>query len=81
MKTTTLNQVAFNNLFNAIKTKKETAFNEFTTELNEATELNTLLNNWRFTDLLPTSKKGYQWNLLELKAYLLKRKQKQGVYC
>jgi len=69
--------VAFTNLFNAIKAKKETSFSEFTKELSEATELSKILDTWRFNDLLPTSKKGYQWNLEELKAYLLNRKQKQ----
>lgn len=73
MTTTTI----YPNLTAAITAEHKTRFSGFVSEISEITEISTLLNSWRYTDLMPAGKsKKIVWDIAELKAYLISRKKK-----
>lgn len=74
----TTNTFKFANIFAAITKEINDRANDKKSIVNdENATIKSLLNMWQIKDLLPTSKKGYNWELKELKTYLIKRIDKQ----
>jgi len=74
-KTTETNNT-FTNLSKAVTEQHATRLNEFTETLNAETEVKTILNHWRYTELLTPVTKKRVWEIEPLKAYLIERKSK-----
>lgn len=74
MTNTIIAQTIFINLFEKIKAEKENQLQEFITSVNAAKEIKELTGKWYYNDLIPRSRNGYNWELQEVKDYLIKRK-------
>lgn len=59
-----------------IESKEKQNLNKFITDLESVNELQKLLSNWYYTELIPKGKDVSKFTLLELKSYLIKRKEK-----
>lgn len=79
--TQTTTSFLFPNLFSAIKAEQAERTNKFISDLNDYCKCNPVekvLSMWYYNELLPTSKKHKKdWQLDELKAYLIERRGKQ----
>lgn len=66
------------NLINAITKEYKNRLNDFITGINQVTETEELLQHWRYKDLIPKGKDVSKWTIEELRAYLIKRKEKNN---
>lgn len=76
--TQTNTQTLFVNLFVAITAEKKKHVASFINDLKEIKDVKSIVSSWHYNDLLPNSRKGYQWELKELKQYLIDRKTKES---
>ena len=77
MQTTTTQTTIFVNLFKAIKAERAKRLQEFITGVNEETDINKLTAPYSsYGELIPRSRKGYNWSLESLREYLIARKVK-----
>lgn len=65
----------FKNLFKAIKAERAKWLQEFIAGVNEETSIEKLTAPYSsYSELIPASRKGYKWELEELREYLIARK-------
>ena len=63
-------------IIKAIESKEKQNLNKFISDLESVNELHKLLSHWYYTELIPKGKDVSKFTLLELKSYLIKRKEK-----
>lgn len=61
------------NLINKLKAERQKQIAEFSKDINAETEVKTMLSKWIYNDLIPKTSKKRDWELTELKEYLIKR--------
>lgn len=57
--------------------KKNAALQTFVKDLNELTDTKTILDKWYYNNLLTPATKRKQWEVSDLKAYLIKREEQR----
>jgi hypothetical protein len=66
----------FIKLFAALEAEQKNRLETFKTDLNGFTNVNDILNKWQFKDLLTPTAKAKEWELNDLKNYLILRREK-----
>ncbi len=66
----------YSNIFAAIQADIEKEFQSFVSGLDKVKTVKELLSNWYYNELITASKKKHNWELQELKSYLIDRRKK-----